>query len=423
MTFNETGRYIFSLCDGRHSKDKIKQLVAKRYGASDSRVGADIDAFLAWAKKEGLITLYGEDEIGIPEKGIGAKSGRSIYWELTRRCNLGCKHCYAAQPLSGDELGLNEIGKILQQAQGMGFTRVAFTGGEPFCREDIMEIVAKAMEHQMEVLLITNATLIDSAIAKKLAKLQPELQVSMDGATGEVYDEIRGEGSFLLFLKGLDNLLQEGLADSIIISFTVMKQNMYSIPALFAFAEERGIRKLHFSWLQRQGNAALNWDYLTLDVKERVKLAIKLHKYIAQYPEFKISGDLYTSYLSNFTHPYLPKRGQLPCPTGLNPYIDAVGYIYGCQLLSEFDYRLGNCREETLEKLLSPSFILCKYEALTLRPWHIEKCKLCRYLPFCRGGCPAETISFYANPLVPSPDCEVAKRMFRYFSRELLVRS
>jgi radical SAM protein with 4Fe4S-binding SPASM domain len=419
LQVNEVGRFILSLCNGQHSVERITEFVSKRYGIPVEVSRKDVKRFLDLAYKEGIIS-WGENEMQ-QSKGEEVKKGRAIYWEITRRCNLNCKHCYASEPLEGKELGVDEIERILEEGKDLGVDSVTLTGGEPFVRDDVWQIIELILEHGVRLSIITNATLIDKESAKRLAKLPVGLQVSMDGARKEIYEAIRGTGSFDLFMKGLRNLLEEGLASRITLSCTITKPTAVSLRDFFSFARRIEIKNLHFSWLIYQGNARKNWARLSLTTKEQIKVALYLHRLARLNSDLNVSGDYCKNYLSNFTNPYFPRKGELPCPLGHNPYIDAAGFVYGCQLLSHPDYRLGNCREESLTKILDPLAILRLYQSITLRPWNIEQCEKCRFLPFCRGGCPAEAISVFHNPLAPSPTCEVAKGMFRYFIRCLLA--
>ncbi|MGB9606946.1 MAG: PqqD family peptide modification chaperone, partial [bacterium] len=387
INLNASAKYILSLCDGKHSVKSIKNLVAKKYGLAVEQVDKDVEKFLLSAYEEGIVS-FGEEEKSGEDKEV--KKGRAIYWEITKRCNLKCKHCYASSSLLGRELDLKEIERILKESKELGVDSVTLTGGEPLIREDVWEIMELCLVHKMKLSIITNATLIDTLTARKLAKLPIHLQVSMDGTKKEVYEFVRGEGIFDVFMKGLNNLLEEGLAPRTTLALTIMKPNAFYLRDFFAFAERVGIKNLHFSWLQYQGNAKYNWECLALTVKEQVKVALYLFKLTRSNKHFEVSGDLCKNYLSSFTNPYLPQEGSLPCPLGHNPYIDAYGNVYGCQLFSDLNYKLGNSREEPLGEILDSSNIYRRYHSLVLRPWHIPECKHCRYLPFCRGGCPAE---------------------------------
>lgn len=164
-------------------------------------------------------------------------------WHVTDKCNLRCKHCYrSGKPI--EEVPFSDAKKImdnLADASGkLGNCVVGLTGGEPLLREDIFRILDYLKEkcnegYPTSALLMTNGTLITSKIAQKLNSYFPFLhsvQISLDGATPEVHDAIRGKGSFKRAVKGLETLIGETQLATII-SFTFHKQNIQDIPGTF----------------------------------------------------------------------------------------------------------------------------------------------------------------------------------------------
>ena len=125
--------------------------------------------------------------------------GPVVIWNLVRRCNLKCKHCYS---ISGDvdfpgELSTEEVFTVMDDLKGFRVPVLILSGGEPLLRPDIYDISRRARDMGFYVALSTNGTLIDEAVADKVAAIGYDyVGISLDGI-GAVHDAFRGmEGSF-----------------------------------------------------------------------------------------------------------------------------------------------------------------------------------------------------------------------------------
>ena len=147
--------------------------------------------------------------------------------EITRKCNLRCIHCYLAAGHAGNsKLTMQEIKELLKSVKDLGGISVAIGGGEPLMRDDCIEIIEYAASQDLLISLGTNGTLIDEELAKVLSDLPIKIQISLDGAHKTTHDRVRGEGSFDLTVKGIDNLINEGMEKDILIAYTPMKINV-----------------------------------------------------------------------------------------------------------------------------------------------------------------------------------------------------
>ncbi|MCJ2512598.1 MAG: radical SAM protein, partial [Candidatus Thermoplasmatota archaeon] len=95
-------------------------------------------------------------------------------WNVTNKCNLFCEHCYReAGKESKHELTTREGFSLLDEIAKAGFKLMVFSGGEPFMREDIMDILWYAKRCGFEVIIYSNGSLIDERIAEELSRLRP----------------------------------------------------------------------------------------------------------------------------------------------------------------------------------------------------------------------------------------------------------
>lgn len=165
----------------------------------------------------------------------------SVLFEVTARCNLRCRHCYQQGLRPVEEMSLSMIRDVFTQIADTGVLFMGITGGEPFVREDIIDIVATAKHHRFFVTLLTNGTLIDAKSARELARLGVErVEVSFHGPTADLHEKITGiPGSFEAFLRGLENLQKTDLR--VALKSTITTLNVGAMDAMKAFAASRSL--------------------------------------------------------------------------------------------------------------------------------------------------------------------------------------
>ncbi|MER3393891.1 MAG: mycofactocin radical SAM maturase, partial [Microcella pacifica] len=134
--------------------------------------------------------------IGHFEAGLDAPI--CLTWELTYACNLSCSHCLSSSGRRDPrELTTEECKAVIDELQRMQVFYVNIGGGEPTVRSDFWELVDYATDHQVGVKFSTNGIKLTPEIAQRLAASDyVDVQISLDGATAEVNDHVRGPGSY-----------------------------------------------------------------------------------------------------------------------------------------------------------------------------------------------------------------------------------
>ena len=186
-------------------------------------------------------------------------TGPVVIWNLIRRCNLTCKHCYS---LSADtdfkgELSLDEIAVTMADLKSFGVPGLILSGGEPLLRPDIFEIAALAKGFGFYAGLSSNGTLIDKPMAKKIADSGFDyVGVSLDGI-GPVHDAFRRkEGAFDASLAGVRFLAEMGVKAGL--RFTMTEANADQLPAMLELVRREGASKFYFSHLNYAGSGNTN---------------------------------------------------------------------------------------------------------------------------------------------------------------------
>ena len=143
---------------------------------------------------------------------LGLAAPICLTWELTYACNLACVHCLSSSGRRDPrELTTAECKAVIDTLQRMQVFYVNIGGGEPTVRPDFWELVDYATAHRVGVKFSTNGIKIDPAVARRLAASDyVDVQISLDGATAEVNDAVRGTGSFATAVRAMENLRAAG---------------------------------------------------------------------------------------------------------------------------------------------------------------------------------------------------------------------
>ena len=379
---NRLGREIIELCDGKNTIGLIAATTAKKFATDYAQVEGDAITFVRSLDKANLLLSDQEDSPGALPSPVNIKG---FFLHLTERCNLKCIHCYAADH-NEEETGLStrKIHDLIGELADRNGRAVTISGGEPLLRKDWYEILEHACDY-FNVTLNTNGTLIDSKSVALLSKSKPLVQISLDGPNRAVHDKIRGKGTFNASISGVRRLLEAGLRDRLVISMTLMKQNIASAPEMISFVEQLGVPKLRFLPLHSQGRARSSWSTLDASTDDYLKwFDYVYYDQTARSTSIEISGGL-TGFLL-----YMPAEGEENwCTIGRRVVIDHTGDMYPCALLMDEEFKLGNVNQVSLEEVEKSSKLRELTSACLSRREKIDKCELCTWRSLCQSGCPA----------------------------------
>ena len=185
--------------------------------------------------------------------------GPVVIWNLIRRCNLTCKHCYS---ISADkdfpgELSSAEVFSVMDDLKRFRVPVLILSGGEPLLRPDIFEIARHAKAMGFYVGLSSNGTLIDRSNIERIAECDFDyVGVSLDGIR-ETHDKFRRmDGAFAASLRGIRLCRDLGL--KIGVRFTLTQDNAHDLPGLLKLVEDEGIDRFYFSHLNYAGRGNKN---------------------------------------------------------------------------------------------------------------------------------------------------------------------
>jgi 12,18-didecarboxysiroheme deacetylase len=180
-----------------------------------------------------------------------------VVWNMTRRCNLKCIHCYSASADIDypDELTTEEGKKLIDDLAAFGAPVILFSGGEPLMRSDLLELAQYATDKGMRAVISTNGTLITKEIAARLKKIGLSyVGVSLDGLQ-KTHDRFRGsKGAFERAIEGIRNCREAGI--KVGLRFTVNKHNVADVPDMFDLLRSEKIERMCFYHLVYTGRGS-----------------------------------------------------------------------------------------------------------------------------------------------------------------------
>jgi mycofactocin radical SAM maturase len=320
-----------------------------------------------------------------------------LTWELTYACNLACIHCLSSSGRRDpNELTTRQCEAVIDELQAMKVFYVNIGGGEPTVRPDFWHLLGYAVAHQVGVKFSTNGIKIDKDKAARIASTDyVDVQISLDGATAEVNDAVRGQGSYDTAVRALENLAEAGFRDAKI-SVVVTRHNVGQLDEFKALADRFGAT-LRLTRLRPSGRGADVWEDLhpTAD-QQRV-----LYDWLVMAGEGVLTGDSFF-HLAGFGAPLpglnLCGAGRVVC------LIDPVGDVYACPFAIHGDFLAGNLLQDGgFNKVWRESPL---FEDLR-QPQSGGVCAKCAHYDSCRGGCMAAKF-FTGLPLDgPDPECIV----------------
>ncbi len=399
VVVNRDGVELLRLCNGSRSLADIAGQLGRDTGTDPDEAYQTVASFVKEMVASRILQA-GESEQPCQENRF-----QGVALEITRQCNLRCRHCYlAAGETAPGELSGREIRALIDEVAGNGGLSVAVGGGEPLLRPDWLEIVRYALAAGLLVSVGTNATRIDDQVAATLADLPVKIQVSLDGATEPVHDSIRGRGSYRAAVRGIDALVQRGKADDLVIAFTPMRLNHHQVEEIILFARERAIPVVQFPPLARSGRAMNGWDALCLDRDQTVAFWETVRRRADELRgEMDLLADCFSMDILQAGRPY-------QCSIGTQFRIDPQGNVYPCQCFHRgTEFLLGNLRSTTLGAMVKGEKIRRIRELARKRASMISGCRRCRWQGYCGGGCMGSAYEISGDVLA-SPACDTRRQ-------------
>jgi len=322
---------------------------------------------------------------------------QKVTLNITNKCNLECLHCgVSGTKNKPGDLSLEEWKKVVDELARIKVFQLLISGGEPFMRADLSEILAHILRYHFRVSINTNGTLFDDEAMSQISgsgRLD-HVQISLDGHDSQTHDRIRGKGSFERTMRGVEAFRRWKAPFSFFV--VVSRNNKDSLQEIVRLSERLGASQITFSSLLPQGSALSHLHDLFLLFDERKEVEAELKELKKRYPRL-VGGSLIKTIerMSEVSRIDIPNHKSTKahkitsCGGSVSECsIRPDGWVIPCDRL--WDYKVGNVREEGFESIWLHSLGFKKFrERYARRMDSFPECRDCDYTFLCRGGCPA----------------------------------
>lgn len=320
-----------------------------------------------------------------------------ISWNLTKKCNLRCPHCYMeAGKAAAGELTTDECLGLIREFKSLGTEMLILTGGEPLLRRDIYDIARTASDEGIWVVMGTNGVLITENVVRKMIECGVKgVGISLDSLDPAQHDHFRGgPNAWKYAVRALELCHAYGL--QVLVQTTVMAFNRHEIYQMIDFAREKGAWSFNLYFLVQTGRgqqlndlSAEDTERVLTDLVERQDTYRPMLVRAKCAPHFKriayergVGGLESGGCMAGTQYCRITPEGDVtPCP-----YMTAVA---------------GNVREQPFTEIWNTSPML-----LSLRDQKQLKgrCGRCEYSELC-GGCRCRAYAAYGDYLQEDPSC------------------
>lgn len=412
MKLNRLGTRIFFLYYNRHkSVDQIIDILASEYDADRNQIEEDVNNLIHILQTSGMTTN------DIAERGVlnlleVNPSLDTCTLVITQKCNLECKHCFLSSNKKTKELSTEDIKKVIDDLSTLQILNLVITGGEPFMREDILDVLRYCNLKKVPVTLFTNGTLIDEKIIESIKELRILLRVSLDGATMKTNDCIRGYGVFEKALWTIEKSVKAGIPTGI--ATTIYQGNFPEYKQMVDLAEKMGCYEFEMSEVVSMGNAKKHPEILLSP--EQIQ-EIRSYTLKRSFDHSMIrAGMIDPLFDSSFDSE--GQKGRDLCSAGRTTCaISPEGDVYPCQLFTGFpEFCEGNVIEAPLEEIWVNGFK--RFREMSVKD--IRKCTSCECSSSCAGGCRARAYAASGDLFAPMDDvyCTITRDIWKKFIEE-----
>jgi len=345
-----------------------------------------------------------------------------VVWNITRKCNLQCVHCYndSGPDKTCDDISTAQAKAVIDDLARFGVPSILFSGGEPLMRHDLFELIECAVGKGLRTVISTNGTLIPMEKAKEIKRLGVSyVGISLDGI-GPVNDKFRGvAGAFERAVQGIRNCQNAGVRVGL--RLTLTRRNVQDIEGLFDFFEAEGVERVCFYHLVPSGRgAAIASEDLThaqtRDALDRILAKARFFKQAGRktdiltvdnhvdgiylYLKLLAEGDARAAEVWKL----LTWNGGGLYSSGVGiGCIDYNGNVHPDQFWWHYD--LGNIRQRPFSEIWTdPGEPLL--QGLRDRRSRIKgRCRLCRFFDACGGSLRVRADAYFGDPWAPDPAC------------------
>jgi radical SAM protein with 4Fe4S-binding SPASM domain len=405
---NSLGSQILRNCDGRHTLREI----AREFSSIPSGQVAD---FMRQAAKAGFIATSPDlkPAYGGRSKAIAPDRLEELWISTNNECPLRCRHCLVNGGVEQSApMSTLEIKGLVDQAVKLGAHRTYFTGGEPFLRKALVQLIDYVTQ-RMQLVVLTSGVLVTPEMAARMKAHSHNnllVQISLEGPEAATNDAIRGRGSFARAVNGIKTLAAAGLRP--IVTTTLTQLNYREAAETTRFLAALGVEDHHILWLHGRGRMRQNLSDLILPGQTVAKVMEELRGAAG-------GAGITVDNLETMAVRARGRRGRKNdlCNSGYGMLsVNTDGHVYPCAALSGAEgFDCGSLKEISLKEIWMNSAV-----TQWIRENSVQKrvgCSSCYLKFFCGGGCFAQSYFDYEIKqgsgciMAADPYCEAYKIM------------
>ena len=298
---------------------------------------------------------------------------KSVYIEITDRCNLHCPYCFNNSKASNtNDMSLELFEKITDECHELGIKEITLSGGEPLISKNFSDIIKSLKQKDFDIKIITNGTLFDKEKYKLLKNLGCSFQLTFDSPNSESHDKTRGHGSYQ---KNID-LIKRFIEDKI--RFTVrfnIKDDIYFKPEeVVCLVKELSVTEFYFSYIKPIGRGKNEHTASDSRILEIINY-IKENDLEKEFPNCLHGIHIDITDGCPF---YNPKR------VDFSPRINSIGDVFPCSICDVDELMLGNIKKQTLKEISESEKLSSFIKKCQSRYSSFGKCSKCVIKGFCK---------------------------------------
>lgn len=377
--------------DSRHDSERALRSLSRLVG--DTRARHLVDRFV----RDG----WSRTSLPRPEQELL----NSVYFTVTRRCNLACSYCYQGlKNRYGTEMPLESASNWLDKIVAVNENAtIIVTGGEPFTHPQIFEILTEIDRRGLVSMILTNGSYIDGEAASHLHDLDHlrHIQLSIDGVTEEVHSMTRGRGHLAKVMRAFDSIVEHDLP--FVLAPTLHDRNLHELYDVASLAISNG------GWcspnnLREFPHPGLDFSEVGLGQDQCLEVLVDLNKRLVDEFGLDVLAPLARRFRGPSGCSVTEPNASFVCGMAHALVdLDWNGDVYPCHLSKDPSLILGNLYDDDFDDV----FRRVEERGIRVNSYEIPKCSGCQFGSTCGGGCRAGAFFAYGSLAREDELCEL----------------
>ena len=354
--------------------------------------------------------------------GSASERKPAVVWNITRRCNLRCLHCYSDSAIKRypSELTLNEMVDVIDDLSSFRIPAVLLSGGEPMLHPHFFDVAGYAIARGLRVTVSTNGTRIDLRTAERLKDLGvAHVGIALDGA-GENHGRLLGRPG--AFKRAADAFRHcRGAGQKALLRLKLTRQTVNQLPEILRFIEEEEIPRVCFYHLVYGGRTAEGGLLPAAETRRALRMVadavLRWNREGNNREVLTVDQPADGGFFWLTMRRRDPKRaeeiwrqlrrdheGRRHAPGLGVSNIDSVGNVHPHQFWQ--GHTLGTVKERRFSQIWKKSQNDALLSGLRNRPTRLKgRCAECRFQEICGGGFRVRAFQKYGDPWAEDPGC------------------